>query len=81
VGYCIYYNVFVEKFKPRVIEYVAEVMLLKLHILNQTYIKSAVELTAASLIELLPTIPGLEQPNATEMVIAAGRQAYAESYK
>lgn len=57
-------------------------MVTRLNITNVTYITHAIELTGASLIEGLREIPGIAgSEEAYELVVAAGRLAYAESYK
>jgi hypothetical protein len=81
MGYCIYYNVFVQKFRHNVVEAVGGVLILKLNVTNATYIQEAAELTAASLIDELRAIPGLESDAAWNAVVQAGRIAFAESYK
>ena len=82
VGYTVYYNVFVEKFVPNSIKYIGGAMELELGITNVSYITTAVELTAASLLDGLKLIPGIAgNETAYEIVVAAGQVAYAESYK
>lgn len=57
-------------------------MATELGITNVTYITEAIELTTASLLEEMQTIPGIAgNTTAYEMVVAAGQVAYAESYK
>ena len=57
-------------------------MTLQLGITNVTYITSAIEITAASLLEELKHIPGIAgNETAYQMVVYAGQVAYAESYK
>lgn len=54
----------------------------KLNITNPAYIGEAIELTGASLLEELKTIPGIAGSEAAyNAVVAAGQLAYAESYK
>ena len=82
IGYCIYYNVFVNKFIPNAVHYIGGVMVLELGITNVTYIEDAVQLTAASLLDGLKVIPGIAgNETAYEIVVAAGQVAFAESYK
>lgn len=82
IGYCAYYNVFVSKFVPNAVYYIGGTMVYKLGITNPAYIKTAIEITGASLIEELKTIPGIAgNETAYEMVVYAGQVAYAESYK
>lgn len=57
-------------------------MTLKLHITNVTYIREAIVLTGASLIEELNRIPGIQgNQTAYDIVVKAGQEAYAESYR
>lgn len=82
IGYCAYFNVFVAKFTENAIKYIGGTMALELGITNTTYITSAIEITAVSLIEELKHIPGIAgNDTAYEMVVYAGQVAYAESYK
>ena len=82
VGYTAYYNVFVARFVPNAIKYIGGTMVLELGITNKTYIETAIELTAASLLTELKLIPGIAgNDTAYEMVVKAGQLAYAESYK
>ena len=82
VGYCVYYNVFVNKFVPNATKMIGGVMELELGITNVTLIGDAIGYTAASLLPLLQTIPGIAgNQTAYEMVVLAGQEAYAASYK
>ncbi|OAP56919.1 hypothetical protein AYL99_09031 [Fonsecaea erecta] len=82
IGYTVYYNVFLNKFVPNATKYIGGTMALELGITNVTYIGAAIEYTAASLLPLLKTIPGIAgNDTAYEMVVVAGQVAYAESYK
>jgi len=82
VGYCIYYNVFLNKFIPHATKYIGGVMELELGIMNPKLIGEAITLTGASLLPVLKTIPGIAgNETAYQMVVAAGQLAYAESYK
>ena len=57
-------------------------MQLELGITNVSYITDAIQLTAASLLDELKTIPGIgNNETAYEIVVAAGQLAYSESYK
>lgn len=56
-------------------------MMKQLGITNKEYIAKAIELTGASLLEELKTIPGINSEAAYQAVVAAGQIAYAESYK
>ncbi|KAK5069331.1 hypothetical protein LTS08_008477 [Lithohypha guttulata] len=82
IGYTTYYNVFANKFVPNATKYIGGTMALRLGITNTTHITHAIEYTAASLLPLLNTIPGIAgNETAYAMVVQAGQVAYAESYK
>lgn len=82
VGYCIYYNVFINKFIPAATHYIGGTMVVGLNITNPLLIEEAIKLTGASLLPLLDEIPGIHGvPGAYEAVVLAGQIAYAESYK
>lgn len=81
IGYCVYYNVFVNKFGPLAVKYIGGTMQLKLNITNTTYIMEAIELTGASLLDEMRHIPGLESDLAWNAVVRAGQVAYAEAYQ
>ena len=82
VGYCIYYNVFVNKFKPLLIHNVGGVMATVLKITNETVIIEAIGLTGASLLPAIKELEGIKGvPGAYEAVVLAGQIAYAEAYK
>ncbi|KAH0021264.1 MFS multidrug transporter-like protein, partial [Aureobasidium melanogenum] len=82
IGYSVYYNVFISRFVPAATHYIGGTMIYKLNITSPAVIKAAIELTGASLLPELQTLPGIKGvPGAYEMVVIAGRVAYAESYK
>lgn len=82
IGYTLYYNIFISKFVPNAKHFIGGVMGTKLNITNPAYIGEAIELTGASLLEELKTIPGIAGSEAAyNAVVAAGQLAYAESYK
>lgn len=82
IGYTIYYNIFISKFSSNAQHYIGGVMASKLNITNTTYIATAIELTGASLITELRSIPGITGSEAAyEAVVRAGQIAFAESYK
>lgn len=82
IGYTVYYNVFVAKFVPNAKKYIGGVMAHRLNITNTTYIAHAIEFTALSVLERIHDIPGIAgNETAYQMVIEAGKVAYAESYK
>lgn len=82
VGYCVYYNVFVNKFVPNATKMIGGAMIYELGILNKTYIGMAIEFTAASLLPLLNEIPGIKgNQTAYDLIVLVGQEAYAASYK
>ncbi|KAJ5887443.1 hypothetical protein N7495_007484 [Penicillium taxi] len=82
IGYTIYYNVFVSKFVPLATHYIGGVMTTELNITSVEAISIVIELTGASLLDEIKTIPGIAgNETAYQMVVAAGQVAYAESYK
>ena len=82
IGYCVYYNVFVNKFVPAATYYIGGTMSLELGITNVSYIEEAITLTGAALLQDLQLIPGIAgNETAYAMVVAAGQVAFAESYK
>ncbi|PWY90507.1 MFS general substrate transporter [Aspergillus sclerotioniger CBS 115572] len=82
IGYTIYYNIFISKFVPNAEHYIGGVMLTELNITNTAYIKEAIELTGASLLDELHLIPGIAGNEAAyDAVVTAGQLAYTESYK
>jgi hypothetical protein len=81
VGYCVYYNVFINKFIPNATKMIGGAMY-ELGITNKTYISAAIEYTGASLLPLLNTIPGIAgNQTAYDLIVLAGQEAYAASYK
>lgn len=82
IGYCVYYNVFISKFIPAAKYYIGGAMVLRLNITDIPAITEVIELTGASLLEPIAHIPGIAgHPGAYELVVAAGRLAYAEAYR
>lgn len=81
IGYCVYYNVFINKFVPEATYYIGGVMTTKLNITDEELIGKAIEITGSSLLPALRTISGLESDAAYEAVVLAGQMAYAEAYK
>ncbi|KAF2214938.1 hypothetical protein CERZMDRAFT_110478 [Cercospora zeae-maydis SCOH1-5] len=81
IGYSVYYNVFVHKFKAKAVHYIGGYMVTKLNITNETIIAEVIELTGVSLIDRMKDIPGIAGvPGAYDGVVLAGRTAYADSY-
>lgn len=57
-------------------------MIYELGIINKSLIAEAIGYTGASLLPLLHTIPGIGMnETAYDMVVLAGQEAYAQSYK
>lgn len=82
VGYCVYYNVFLNKFIPKATELIGGVMIYELGITNVTYIGEAIVLTGASLLDEMKLIPGIgNNETAFNMVVLAGQEAYAYGYQ
>lgn len=81
IGYCIYYNIFRQKFVPAMIYYIGGAMEKYLHIYNKEAITAAIEVTAAAELWKLKDIPGLESEAAQALVTKAGYLAYADAYK
>lgn len=82
IGYTIYYNVFIQHFIPSLKKHVSAAMIIDLRITNGTYIREAIVLTGASLIEELDRIPGIKgNQTAYDIVVKAGQEAFAESYR
>ncbi|KAI7566388.1 MFS multidrug transporter-like protein [Hortaea werneckii] len=82
IGYCVYYNVFINKFVPAATYYIGGTMTEKLNITSEELIGKAIEITGASLLPALKEIPGIGGvPGAYKMVVVAGQMAYAEAYK
>lgn len=82
VGYCVYYNVFLNKFIPELTKNIGGVMIYELGITNKSYIGEAISYTGASLLPALQTIPGIAgNETAFAMVVLAGQEAYAFAYK
>lgn len=98
IGYAVYYNVsttclpseqeltnpqvFVNKFTASSVKYIGGAMVTELGITSPELIKSAIEITAVSLIDELRTLPGIAgNETAYQIVVAAGQMAYAAAYK
>lgn len=81
IGYCIYYNVFINQFVPNAKTYIGGT-LIEYGVTNPLIFIEAIELTGASLLSKVAELPGVHGvPGAYEAVVAAGQIAYAESYK
>jgi len=80
VGYTTYYNVFVNKFKVKVVALVGAACV-EVGMTNATYIGDAIGLTGLSLIDEIKLLPGIDgNETAWRIVVRAGQVAYAESY-
>jgi hypothetical protein len=81
IGYCAYYNIFVNKFKPIAIELIGGT-LIKGGVTNPHIIEEAITLTGASLLEPISQLPGIAgNEQLYQAVVVAGQMAYAEAYK
>ncbi|KAG8528657.1 uncharacterized protein KY384_006344 [Bacidia gigantensis] len=82
IGYTVYYNVFISKFKANAIVYVGGAMTEVLHITSPKAIEAAIELTGAGLLNQLQAVPGIAgNETAYQVVVQAGQLAFAESYR
>lgn len=81
IGYCVYYNIFYSKFVPAATYHIGGYMEFGLGITDVLYIETAIELTAASLLQDLKYIPGCSSEAAQAGLILAGQLAFAEAYK
>ncbi|GAB7346704.1 hypothetical protein MBLNU459_g1822t1 [Dothideomycetes sp. NU459] len=82
IGYCVYYNVFVNKFVPAATYWIGGTMEFGYNITDVNVIKAAIELTGASLLQDIAELPGVKDvPGAYEAIVTAGHFAYAASYK
>lgn len=81
IGYCIYYNIFFNKFVGEATTLIGGTMVKYLNITNKAVITEAIELTGASLLPALKELPGIAgNETAYEMVVYAGQLAYSNSY-
>ncbi|KAF4340743.1 major facilitator superfamily transporter [Fusarium beomiforme] len=82
IGYTIYYNVLIGKFKPAAIHYIGGTMVERGNITSTAIIGEVIGLTGASLLDEIAKVPGIAGNQALyEAVVAAGQIAYAEAYK
>lgn len=80
IGYCAYFNVFVNKFVPNAILYIGGAMY-EAGVTDPELIGEAISYTGLSLIQLIAEIPGIKgNQTAYESVVLAGQIAYAKSY-
>ncbi|KAG8165566.1 hypothetical protein KVR01_004118 [Diaporthe batatas] len=80
IGYCIYYNIFINKFTPKAIEYIGGTMVVG-GITDKQTIGEVIALTGAALLEQIKTIPGIAGNDVLyTAIVNAGQIAYAESY-
>ncbi|OCK89998.1 MFS multidrug transporter-like protein [Cenococcum geophilum 1.58] len=81
IGYCAYYNVFINKFVPAATHYIGGAMLM-MNITDLKLIEETIILTGASLIEEVAFLPGIKGNEiAYETIVKAGQVAFAEAYK
>lgn len=81
VGYCAYYNIFINKFVPAATRNIGGT-LIKAGVKSPATIVHAIELTGASLLEEIRHLPGIDGNEALyKAVVLAGQVAYAEAYK
>lgn len=80
VGYAIYFNVFLNKFKPILTKNIVTACVLN-NITNPDVIMEVGQLTAASLIDPILHLPGVDG-NVTvwKAIVLAGQQSYAAAY-
>jgi hypothetical protein len=81
IGYCAYYNVFINKFVPAATHYIGGAMFM-MNITDLKLIEETIILTGASLIEEIAFLPGIKGNEiAYETIVKAGQLAFAEAYK
>jgi hypothetical protein len=81
IGYCVYYNVYVSKFRPHAITYIGGAMM-RIGIKDPMVIKEAIVLTGESMLSELHHLPGIAgNETRYEILVKAGQMAFAESYK
>ncbi|KAJ8610746.1 hypothetical protein MRB53_038388 [Persea americana] len=83
IGYCVYYNVFINKFVPLAIKDIGiETMFVKWNITSFDEIKTAIELTGAGLLPEIAKLPDVaSKPGAYEAIVLVGQVTYAAAYK
>ncbi|KAF2753288.1 MFS general substrate transporter [Pseudovirgaria hyperparasitica] len=81
IGYCIYFNVFAQKFVPYAMENIGRTLAMH-NITSPAIIGEVVELTGASLLHVVAEIPGIKgNETIYNAVVLAGQLAYAAAYK
>jgi hypothetical protein len=81
IGYCVYYNIFVNKFESSAITSVGGTIL-KAGIRDPNVIHNAIVLTGASLLEEIRELPGIiGNETLFQAVVKAGQVAYADAYR
>ncbi|KUI55504.1 hypothetical protein VP1G_02904 [Cytospora mali] len=81
IGYCIYYNIFINKFTPAAIYYIGGTLYLG-GIKSKEIVEEVIVLTGSALLEEIKQIPGIAGNEILyDAVIKAGQIAFAESYK
>ncbi|KAH8684839.1 MFS multidrug transporter-like protein [Tricladium varicosporioides] len=80
IGYTTYYNVFLNKFKPILAKNIL-IACMENRILIPNTIKAAAELTGASLLDEILTLPGVDGNRTIwNTIVLAGQNAYADAY-
>ncbi|KUI64662.1 hypothetical protein VM1G_00775 [Cytospora mali] len=81
IGYCIYYNIFINKFTPAAIYYIGGTLYLG-GIKSKEIIEEVIVLTGSALLEEIKQVPGIAGNEILyDAVVKAGQIAFAESYK
>ncbi|CCX09243.1 MFS drug efflux pump [Pyronema domesticum] len=81
IGYCVYYNVYVSKFRPHAITYIGGAIV-RMGIKDPMVIKEAIVLTGESMLSELHHLPGIAgNETRYQILVKAGQMAFAESYK
>ncbi|OCK84723.1 MFS multidrug transporter-like protein [Lepidopterella palustris CBS 459.81] len=81
IGYCAYYNVFINKFIPAATHYIGGAMY-EFNLTNPKLIGEVITLTGASLIEEIAFLPGIRDNELVYgTIVKAGQIAFAEAYK
>jgi hypothetical protein len=79
IGYAVYYNVFVNKFKKEAVPIIGKACY-EVGITSKEVIGEAVVLTGASLLDAIRLLPGVNTTAKWEHIVQAGQLAYVKSY-
>ncbi|TLD26183.1 gb [Venturia nashicola] len=79
IGYTVYYNVFVNKFKKEAVAIIGK-SCYEIGVTNPKIIGEVIALTGASLLDEIRLLPGINTTAKWEHVVAAGQIAYVRSY-